>query len=236
MNSNFKLLLGALIGAGAGWFVGSVINDIIDIKQNPYEEDYHDSDEYPQTEDETEKKELFQRTRTMPKKGARNYADAYQENPELAALIKKYNTNSGEEVPAKEEDGIDADMMIEDELAEPADDDMPLISIISLQEFVAAEGMETVTLNYYDDDVVTDQHDNPVDHPEDILGEEALVSFGEMSEDEDVVYVRNLNKKVLYEVVRVNKEYSVQKARRERKRAVTSRLKEERDGEEADQG
>lgn len=244
MNTNVKLVIGGLVGAGIGYFVGSVIVDIIDLKEHPDTDDYNDI-EYPNTQDggpeidETEGKELFQRLKTMPKRTVRNYAQAFKENPALQKLVEKYNGElEGDTVV---EDSLDITEEITDfgDDITAEEDDNPLISIISMADFANAEGYETVTLNYYDDDVVTDEHDVPIDHPEQILGEDALVSFGEMSEDADVVYVRNEPKRAMYEVVRTNKNYQVQKARRARKEAILRNKsvitnEEDHDGEDND--
>lgn len=240
MNTNLKLLIGATIGAGLGYFVGSIIVEIIALKEHPEDElDYYDL-EYPNTQDGgpeiDEEKKLFQRSEPMSKRRTRNYTQAFQGNPGLELLVKKYNGELElpdlpiKNAPAREEEEIEGLHDPEEE-----DDDIQPISIISMAEFANAEGFECLTLKYYEDDVVTDEHDTPIDRPEEILGEDALVSFGELSGDEDTVYVRNLPKKAMYEVIRTGKNYSVQKVRRERREAVArmrAAQKEEDDGEE----
>lgn len=237
MNSNFKLLLGGAIGAGVGWFVGSVIVDIIQLKENPYEEeDYSETGEYG-LRDGTDEVEVFDRKKAMPKNGTKNYNQAFQQNPELKKLVEKYNGGvSDEQIEIEVDDNEEEDFEDLEEEDELGDVDSPVITIISMNEFASAEGFETLTFNYYDDDVVTDENDVPIDHPERILGEEALSSFGTMSGDPDVVYVRNMEKKAMYEVVRTTKEYAAHIDRRNRKRAVANRLKEDHDGEETNKG
>lgn len=251
MNSNFKLLLGGVIGGGVGWFVGCVIVDIIKLQQEPYEGDYY-SEEYPDTREGGPETPIMMKGTTMPKKQPKNYTEIFEQRPDLKELIEHYNPSAivdgavviaggggGAVVnaPAREEEEYEGlhDDLSDDE--EEEDSDTPLVQIISSDDFINSEGLEVVTLRYYDDEVVTDRHGNVVKDPEDILGDEALLSFGILSGDEDKVYVRNLEKKAVYEVIRTNREYSVQKARQDRKRDLTNRLKkEDGNGEEHDQG
>lgn len=60
---------------------------------------------------------------------------------------------------------------------------------------------------YEKDDTVADEEDKIVDDPCALIGFEALLSFGQGSEDSDVVYVRNNKLGVDYEVVRLDKSY-----------------------------
>lgn len=246
MNTNVKLLIGATVGAGIGYFVGAVIADIIYLREHPYEDDYHDTPEYNGDEVVNETK-LFERSQPKMPKKVKNYEKAFKANPDLEKLVRKYSPEVMENADLNEEEvdevrsgmkklieGRFADRHAEDDFETIEDEthDFEPISIISMAEFANAEGFDCITLNYWDDDIVTDQHNNPIDRPEQILGDEALVSFGELSEDPDVVYVRNLNNKAMYEVVRMNKEYTAERlGRANRKQAVLKQLKEEDDGE-----
>lgn len=60
---------------------------------------------------------------------------------------------------------------------------------------------------YEKDDTVADEEEKIVDDPCALIGFEALLSFGQGSEDSDVVYVRNSELGVDYEVVRLDKSY-----------------------------
>ena len=60
---------------------------------------------------------------------------------------------------------------------------------------------------YEKDDTVADEEEKIVDDPCALIGFEALLSFGQGSEDSDVVYVRNSKLGVDYEVVRLDKSY-----------------------------
>jgi hypothetical protein len=241
MNTNLKILLGVGIGAGIGYFISAVIVEMINIKEQQnsetdfeYDDVAKEESEFPQS-GEAKPTKTIERPRDMGRKTVRrNYSEIFKKNPDLENLVKKYN--GGQEVEVKEDDGMQMELISEDEFAVPDEEVEKPISIVSMAEFANNDELESITLNYYDDDVVTDEHDNPIEHPEQILGDEALVSFGTMSEDEDVVYVKNLPKRAMYEVVRTNKNYAVDRARRSRRAAkavVDSRVKEkDYDGEE----
>lgn len=226
MNTNVKLLIGAVVGGGIGWFVGSVVVEIIAAKNDPFaNEHYHDSDEFPQGEDiEIEEQTVMYKKEDRPRR-VKNYSDLFK-NPELAPLVEKYNMKVA---PATDEiQGMTPDHMIEDEFDMPEDEKEEDISIISAEDYANAEGFSAVTLRYYLDDVVTDEHDNPIDHPEQIIGDDALVSFGVLSEDEDVVYVSNLPKKAMYEIIRLDKEYTVPNPAKAKRLAMKEKMRRDR--------
>lgn len=248
MNLITKQILGALIGGAIGNFVSGVVIEIIRIKESPEAtEPYEHSDEYPEgdSEIEVEKTLLAKRPEKMKKPTEKkNYSQFFlsENRPDLAALAAKYN---GEEV-ALPEANPNAVIIPDEDLEEEFDDEnetdeefieedeiesMTGPRVISLSEFANSDDYVAVKLNYYDDEVVTDERNNPIARPERILGEEALVSFGLMSEDEDVVYVRNPEKKAMYEVVRTNKNYAAPVERASRRRMSK---KEEEDGEADD--
>jgi hypothetical protein len=216
MNTTVKVLIGAGIGAGIGYFIGTVIVEVIHLR----EEEYYGIKPDVILEDEVKDNRKVL-TRNRRKLDTKDYTKHYstEGQPELAALVAKYNGDRQEEVEeisdsSNEEEEFD---IPEDEKKETDP------SIISVSEFAnAGDEFDCLTLHFYDDDVVTDEHGNPIDRPEQILGSDALISFGMLSEDEDVVYVRNLAKKAMYEVVRLNKDYSAPEPRRRR-------VKEEKD-------
>lgn len=70
--------------------------------------------------------------------------------------------------------------------------------VISPEEFGENENYETIDLTYYADGVLADDQDEVVDDPEDLVGPEALRSFGEYQED--VVHVCSERRKCYYEI------------------------------------
>lgn len=242
MNNNLKVLIGAAIGGGIGYFVANVVIEIIYLREQtdtPEELDTIDDGYGSVTEDEFSDKETFQRPTKMSTK-EKNYTKHFiaNERPELKELVRKYNTGElGEEpriLDAEEVNGPIADL---EEFETPEEDpDVPTDpSIISRAEYSGnTEGLACITLHYFDDDVVTDEQDIPIDRPERILGDEALFSFGVESEDEDVVYVRNRAKKCLYEVIRLNKEYGASPATRSATREALRRKRMRKEAEDAE--
>lgn len=78
------------------------------------------------------------------------------------------------------------------------------IHVISLEEFNENEpSFHQETLSWYaGDKVLTDAREDIIEDYKNIIGEHALARFGDVSEDENVVHVRNTVQMVDYEVVR----------------------------------
>lgn len=218
MNPTIRLAIGVGLGAGLGYFVADVIVEIIHLKEEqklPYD-DYEDSEEYPHDlEDENMEVQIDLRKRkpkTMSKKHVvvtKDYTKHFDptEKIRLEELAAKYNQGvlPPDEAPAPDE--IIEDQMEEEDPGTGETDEN--IEIISLEEYAASDtGYIKTSLNYYaGDDVVTDQKDVPLSDPEGFLGEDALVSFGMQSDDDDVVYVRNHELHGEYEIVRLHKSF-----------------------------
>lgn len=240
MNSKFVTLgIGALVGGSIGYFVGSVIQAYIRLKEESEGMPYHESDEMPEGDEPVEEtqgnrgsKKKIMKTGKI-RKGKEDYTAFFdpQVKESLEILAAKYNSG----IVQQEETQEDGNEWVE----ESAPKAKTGISIISLAEFANSDtGYDQVTLNYYTDDVVTDENDEPVMDVTKVIGEDALVSFGLNSQDPDVVYVRNDELKGEYEIVRLDKSYSpVVEEQPKLKRRVAKKKagnKEEGDGEEAD--
>ena len=231
MNKNTKILIGAGVGAGLGYFVAAVIVEVIAIKEERIFEECR-TEMIPFEEEE---ENYVITDEKMPKKIVKNYSELFRTRPDIAELAAKYRGELDEPEKSPEEDFSE---MSDDELDDDPDNgDIQEISIVSQGEYANAEGFSWQTLRYFDDDVVTDEHDNPIEHVEQLIGDEALVSFGELSDDNDIVYVRNLPKKVMYEVVRMNKDYAhqerlVRKSQLKRRDRIDRMGEEERHGED----
>lgn len=78
------------------------------------------------------------------------------------------------------------------------------IHVISLQEHEENEpSYQQATLTWYaGDEVLTDDREDIIEDYPNIIGEHALARFGDVSEDENVVHVRNNVLMVDYEIVR----------------------------------
>lgn len=78
--------------------------------------------------------------------------------------------------------------------------------VISPDEFGESHDYETISLTYYSDGVLADDNDEAIDDVEEIVGDEALESFGEY--EDDAVYVRNDRLKCDYEILLSHRLYS----------------------------
>jgi hypothetical protein len=68
---------------------------------------------------------------------------------------------------------------------------------------------DKLNLTYYeDDDVLTDDGEEVIIDPTSLVGDKALTSFGQESEDPEVVYVRNDKLGADYEIIRLSKSYA----------------------------
>lgn len=83
------------------------------------------------------------------------------------------------------------------------------ISLITADEFDADETYGRVSYTYYDeDDIVCDENEVRVEDAEDLIGTEALHSFGKDPRNPDnVVYVRNTWDETLYEITCIHNSY-----------------------------
>jgi hypothetical protein len=87
------------------------------------------------------------------------------------------------------------------------DPDKPYV--ISQEEFMANEsGHNQVTLTYYEKGgVLTDERDDILDDPTNMVGEWFASSFGEGSSDENVVHVRNDKIGIEFEICKSERSY-----------------------------
>lgn len=81
--------------------------------------------------------------------------------------------------------------------------------VISPDEFDDMPDYDSVTLTYYNDGMVTNMWDSPLDSDEveELIGYESLNHFGDYEDDPDVVYVRNDRLKADYEILRDYRNY-----------------------------
>lgn len=89
------------------------------------------------------------------------------------------------------------------------DEKEELIVIIPQEEYEQSTlGYKRFSLTYYEtDDVLVNQYEIVVESPDDIIGDDACVSFGEGTDDPDVVYVQNDDLGAMYEVIRIHDAY-----------------------------
>ena len=84
----------------------------------------------------------------------------------------------------------------------------PSCYVISLDTFGNENpDYDKISISYYeDDDTLADEQDEIMQEVEGTIGE-ALLCFGDQSDDPDVVYVRNERLSIDYEVVRLHRSY-----------------------------
>ena len=124
-------------------------------------------------------------------------------NPELKAVAESLSKKASD--AKKEAQKILADEgYSEEELdpvlhpIEPPATTKKKIEVIAPGLWKENEDYSVVCLTYYDDRILADDADEIIDDPEEIVGEEALGSFGEY--DDNVVLVRNDILKTYFEI------------------------------------
>lgn len=124
---------------------------------------------------------------------------------EVDGVKQKLGIFEEEDEPDEEEEVITMNVFSENESSASSaggrDTSRPFI--LSAREFEEGElDYSQNTLTYYEgDDVLTDERDQPIHHLQKIVGAENL-KFGEMSDDPNIVYIRNNELEVDFEVCR----------------------------------
>ena len=77
--------------------------------------------------------------------------------------------------------------------------------VISQDEFGENDDYETVTLYYYEDDVLTDDNDNIIKDVDELVGLDSLTRFGEY--EDDSVFVRDDGIRTDYEILKDSRKY-----------------------------
>lgn len=110
------------------------------------------------------------------------------------SFSKAYGENKSEDLTVDEAKKMMTDLGYSVE----KEDDKMRPYVISPDEF-GEKDYKMETLTYYNDRVLADRWDEPIENPEELLGDEALGSFGEY--EDDAVYVRNDALKIDYEIL-----------------------------------
>ena len=91
-----------------------------------------------------------------------------------------------------------------DKVIKKEETDMNEPYVISPDDF-DENGYEIVSLTYYADDVLTDEHDNVIRNRDKLIGKDSLTKFGEY--EEDSVFVRDDERKMDYEILADTRNY-----------------------------
>lgn len=152
-------------------------------------------------------KEADKKVEKIAEKEVEKIRKEYNEYDNLTKNYTNYSknetkeNNEDEEVCENDEDGVE---LFEVERA--SDSDRPYV--IDPWDFGGEEGYDTVTLNYYADDVLTDSDNNVIEDEDidDFVGADFAEHFGEY--EKDCVCVRNDRLKIDYEICRDIIKYS----------------------------
>lgn len=106
----------------------------------------------------------------------------------------------------------------------------PETYVISPEEFGEMDGYTQISLTYFADGVLADESDEPLDNPEEIIGD-ALDHFGEY--EDDSVFVRNDARRCDYEILKDNRKF--EEARKNRPPAPPIPEKEESDEDDEEE-
>lgn len=91
-----------------------------------------------------------------------------------------------------------------DKVIKKEETDMNEPYVISPDDF-DENGYEIVSLTYYADDVLTDEHDNVIRNRDKLIGKDSLTKFGEY--EKDSVFVRDDERKIDYEILADTRNY-----------------------------
>ena len=94
--------------------------------------------------------------------------------------------------------------VMHDKVIKKEETDMNEPYVISPDDF-DENGYEIVSLTYYADDVLTDEHDNVIRNRDKLIGKDSLTKFGEY--EEDSVFVRDDERKIDYEILADTRNY-----------------------------
>ena len=78
----------------------------------------------------------------------------------------------------------------------PEKDEKPYV--ISPEEFGDMDSYDTISLIYYDDDILTDDHNEVIENRDELVGKDFMKHFGEY--EDDCVFIRNDEMKADYEI------------------------------------
>lgn len=209
MKNPISYAIGAVVGGSVGYFVGSVVADYVDEKEMRERapiSTVETTEEEEETDDEEDhSSEAKMKNKRQKQREKQNYTQYFLSTgrPDLADLARKYNEGETGDAAGS------ITLITDDETIGVVAPDPNAITIISNDDFSDnQDDYEVVELSYYADDIVIGEDDNIIPDPEDIVGD-ALVSFGMLSGDPDIVYVRNPKTRALYEIVRMSVKYAI---------------------------
>lgn len=194
-----SLIAGGLIGAAIGWVIAEVVvYQVFDKKKQNEYIDVEVPVEYDQGT-EAEVKEY-----TAPDRSIMTKSQLERQNLVIKTnYAEKFKEGKLQPIPPKDET-----MQYIDELDDEGDDEQQGPYVIIEEDWEAdTQANKYHWLYYEEDDVLTDDKDRIVPDYEDNIGSEALSSFGESSDDPDVVFIANDDENNMYEIIRIHGSY-----------------------------
>ncbi len=216
MKTNTKILLSFLGGAATGALICFAIlkekyetlaNEEIENIKNYYQKEMEKIDDaYEEELDNlinTMNRDIYEHHKREEKKTYVDYVKKY--SPDEIVKDKYYD------MPYP--DVIDEDYHEDDELPEdPPENDLQCEKpfVISREEFDEEYlHFDKITITYYEkDDVLADEQDEIIPDVEAIVGYDSLSRFGDMSDDDCIVYVRNVRLGADYEIILAQESYA----------------------------
>jgi len=188
MDTNMIKRLGLIAAGGVaggiiGYFLGGLIIDQIVKRVSEIDETFED---FGDRQEESEHGVV-----TVKEVRYKDYTKYAKEKGDLSELVKPYVSSIDEESKKSN--------------AKPEK-----IMIISRDDFESNRSHNKEPISYYEDDTTFGNvQEDVIDDPVSIFGPNIHLHFGEESEDPDIVYVRNENNGVDYEITRIHNSYSV---------------------------
>jgi hypothetical protein len=178
MNMNIQqikpLVIGAVVGGTVGYVVGHLIAEHVESQWEEVDSVEDDEGEPGNEEDEEPHLFISRNAKVMKPKQKIDYT-RYHTKPPIADLIK--------------------DIESQDDPYQIVDEDYHLTA--------GDSGLTRATVLYYaGDDVFVDSDDEEIETADQLFGIDASTSFGQKSNDPDIVYIHNTQVGTVYEIIR----------------------------------
>ena len=188
MKNLLYFAVGAVVGSAATWYV-------VKTKYEQIAQEEIDSVKEVFSRRASERKDEEDVIKEEAPKDKKEVAEEATNKPSIIEYTSKLKEEGYVDYTkaATEEDDIPDE---DNDLPEP--EDTPYV--ITPDDFGSINKYDTVSLTYYEDDILTDDQDGIIYDIDDLVGKDFMNHFGEY--DEDVVYIRNDLKMIDFEILR----------------------------------
>lgn len=203
MKTNTKIILSFIGGAAVGSLIcfallkekyETLANEEIEHMNNYYEEELKNVREVVEEIKESEEQEKKTYVDYVKKYSPNEIVkDRYYDMPYPDTIDEDYHEDE-----SPPEDPPENDLLYEEPF------------VISREDFDDTYAhFDKITITYYEqDDVLADEQDEVIPDIESVVGYEALGRFGDMSDDDNIVYVRNGRLGSDYEIILAQESYT----------------------------